>query len=137
VHAQDHHPPHQMYGSVETCAAHFPLRPDTVTSDRPLHLSSDIGYSREDLLPVLAHLLPSLETPRRMRRRCVAIVKREAVDECLEVVSVGRAHESLDACAGIVSVGHWWPVFHSDTVIWNRYSSMEPNVTDVKPRRRY
>src|SRR5258708_27096991 len=97
VHAKDNHAAHPMRLPVSTRAAHLPLGPDVVRLDgESNHLDVDVRNKREDLLPIPAHLRPPVETTGWMYRSLVLVVLGETLHQCLEVVLVGRAHESID-----------------------------------------
>src|SRR4051794_4063512 len=67
-----------------------------------------------------------------MRRRLVAVVLGEAIDQCIQVMCVRRDSQTLDDCL-------WRTIHHSptfDLVDWNEMS-VERNRTTVNARRPY
>ena len=61
-----------------------------------MHLEPDVRDGLEEGAPVLAHLGGADERPRRMDRVGQDVVRREAVDEPVEVVRVGRGDDAVE-----------------------------------------
>src|SRR3954447_22909324 len=114
-----------MGRAVGPGAGHRPLAPDRISvHHRRSHGGRHIGDRREDLLPVAAHLLATREPSGRMGRGLVAVVRREAAHQLLEVVGVRRVDEADDdALRCRVQV-------HEPSI---RYRSPASNMTTIDP----
>ncbi len=96
---------HQVGGAVRTGAPHLPFGPDFGTVDGVgKNLCAHIRDGAEDLLPVGADLAIALEAPTGVGGGQVLVVSGEAVDECVEVMGIGRRRQSDQE--GVRTVGH-------------------------------
>ena len=97
LHPEDHYSAHDVRGAVRAGAAVLPLAPHGVSVYRHAgHLGGDVGDSGEDLRPVAAYLLGPDESPLGMYRCLVAVVRREARHDSVEVMRVRGSAQSVD-----------------------------------------
>ena len=76
---------------------HLPFRPHRIVFDRPPNDGGGhIGNHRKDLLPVPADLGLTVESTTGVRRRFVLVLRREAIDERVDIVSVGCLYQPVD-----------------------------------------
>src|SRR5205814_1181313 len=83
------HAAHQVWCTIEPCAAHLPLGPDAVALARAGdHIGLEVRNSRKDLGPVPPDLVASTERTCWVCRSFVHKVRRKAADQPVEVVTI-------------------------------------------------
>src|SRR5690348_542592 len=100
-HAEDDHTTEQVGHAITAGAGMLRLDPDLIAVGRRAgHRRPQIRYRGQDLRPVAANLIASGEAARWMCRRLVAVVRREARDDRVEVAGVDCPVQPLDYRGG-------------------------------------